>query len=463
MRKENSQRLETNPDFNPFKIYEAIRPESYIKAEYTDPLYGEVRASGTKNMVSKVIAACLSAKEGKVVIENVPFVGDLAITLALCKRLGVEYKIFPNKTLELTVDDFLNPDVLTDSYHGNRVAILLAGPVLAKLGRANISKPEGCRIGERKIDYHLAGLTTFGVDIVEHENSYSLRLKGNSLKATQFELPFPSVGATENLLITASCAEGTSVIGNCALEPEIIELIKILQRSGVLIRILNPRTLIIEGCEHGICPLISIISDRVEVASYAIVSLSSKGDIFVKGAQHEPLVNFLGVLQEMGAGIDIEKDGIRFYYKSPLKPASIVTEVYPGFPTDFQQPMAILMSQAIGTSYIHETIFENRFGYLDELNKIAVGGLMEVYESCPDSYKCRFYGNGYRHLAKITGPLGFGTGEIQITDMRAGFAALNAAILSRGVTVRGLKGLYRGYENPVEKLRSLGVKIELNL
>lgn len=453
---------EPTPDFGPFKIYEAIGPESYIWAENNGPLRGEVTASGTKNMVSKVIAASLSAEKGITKIRNVPFVGDLAITLALCRRLGVDYRVYPDKTLELSVGEFSNPNILHDPYHGNRVAILFAGPVLAKLGEANISKPEGCQIGERKIDFHLAGLTAFGVNITEWEDSYSLRLTGARLKAANFDLPFPSVGATENLIITASCAEGVSTFTNCALEPEIIELIKILQRSGVRIGMLPPRTVVVEGGKHGITPLIDIIPDRVEIASLAIAAISSRGDIFVRDARHEPLITFLGVLQKIGAGIEVRDNGIRFFWKGPLKPVDIATEVYPGFPTDFQQPMAILMSQAEGKSSIHETIFERRFQYLDGLNGIiGQGKPMSVSEFCPETQPCRFNGSGHKHLAQIEGPIVFGSGEIEITDMRAGFAAVNAAALSSGVTVRGLKSLYRGYEDPVGKLKSLGAKIEL--
>lgn len=462
MSKKERGEAEKDLEFNPFKIYEAINSESYIRAEYSGPLRGEVTASGTKNMVSKVIAASLSAEKGTIRIRNVPFVGDLAITLALCRRLGVGYQIYPDKTLELSVGEFSNPNILHDPYHGNRVAILFAGSVLAKLGEAKISKPEGCQIGERKIDFHLAGLKAFGVSITEQEDSYSLRLTGPRLRAANFDLPFPSVGATENLIITASCAEGVSTFTNCALEPEIIELIKILQRSGIRIGVASPRTVVIEGGKHGITPLIDIIPDRVEIASLAMAAISSRGDVFVRGARHEPLITFLGVLQKMGAGIEIQDNGIRFFWKGPLRPADITTEVYPGFPTDFQQPMAILMSQADGRSSIHETIFENRFQYLAGLNQIMKQGEpMAVGEICRVDQPCRFRGGGYQHLAQIEGPIVFGSGEIEITDMRAGFADVNAAVLSSGVTVRGLKSLYRGYEDPVGKLKSLGAKIDL--
>ena len=464
MKEYKNSLAEMEASFNPFETYESIRPESFIRAEYSGPLKGEVEVSGAKNMVTKVIAACLSAEKGQTKISNIPFVGDLAITLALCRRLGVNYRLNANKTLELEVGGFSNPNILSDPYHGNRIAILFAGPVLAKLGEAIVSVPEGCKIGERKIDFHLAGLESFGVEIQEHGDYYFMRLKGPYLQATHFDLPFPSVGATENLLITASCAEGITTLTNCALEPEIVELIKILQLSGVEIRMSSPRKIIVKGGKHDIVSQIDIIPDRVEAASLATATLATKGDVFIYGARHEHLISFLGVLQEMGAGVEIHKEGIRFFYKGLLKPADVTTEAYPGFPTDLQQVMAILMSQADGISSIHETIFENRFRYMNELNNIINNGKpMIVRDSCPLDSGCRFREGGFRHFAQISGPVSFGAGEIEITDMRAGFAAVSAAIISKGITVRGLKSLYRGYEDPVGKLKHLGANIELVL
>lgn len=465
MNKEIFRQAEIAEEFNPFKTYESIKQDSFISAEFNGPLQGEVKVSGTKNMVSKAVAACLSAEKGKAIIKNIPFVGDLDITLALCRRLGINYKVSPDKTLELAVGEFSNPNVLSDPYHGNRVAILFAGPVLAKLGKANVSKPEGCKIGERKIDYHLAGLEKFGVEIIEHEDWYAMRLKNSTLQGARFDLPFPSVGTTENLIITASCAQGETILNNCALEPEIIELVKILQCSGVEIGMYSPRTIIIKGGEHHISSPIEISPDRVEAASLAIAALSSKGDVFIRDAEHEPLITFIGILNRMGAGMEIQNDGIRFFWKHPLKSiGNITTGVYPGFPTDFQQPMAVLMSQAEGVSMIHETIFENRFNYLEELNKvIRFGKPMIALRSCPDHQKCRFNKIGYKHLAKIEGPIEFGSGEIEIKDMRAGFASINTAIISSGIVVKNLKGLYRGYEDPVGKLKSLGAKIDLKI
>lgn len=450
-----------HPGFNPFKTFELLTESSYLKAKNSGPLYGSVSVAGAKNMVTKIITTSLSGEVGMVKIRNVPFIGELAITLALCKRLGVDFKVNPDKTLDLRVDGFDNPDVKFDSYLGNRISLLFAGPVLNKLGRANISKPQGCEIGGRKIDFHIAGLKAFGVKVVEHENYLGLSLKGKKLIPADIALPFPSVGATENLIIIASMAKGVSVIRNCAVEPEILEMVKILQRSGISIKLDADRNFVINGGPHKIIDTIDIIPDRVETLSWAIAALSTKGDIFVEGAVQDHLLTALGVLIDMGAGVEVRPNGIRFYCKRELKPVRVTTRVYPGFATDFQQPLCVLLSQTRGSSRVHETIFESRFKYLERIKNISTSGNIKIQIECPKDDKCRFEGKGYPHLAKIKGPVELGKGDLLIDDLRAGFAMVNTGILSGGAKIYGLKLLYRGYEDPVGKLKSVGAAVEL--
>lgn len=403
--------MSDHPEFDAFKTFNALSDSSFIRAKYAGPLYGIVSVAGAKNMVTKVIAASLSGEEGMVRITNVPFIGELAITLALCQKLGVNFRLNPDKTLDLEIGGFANPDVKFDSYLGNRISILFAGPVLAKLGEANISRPLGCKIGDRKIDYHLEGLKSFGVEIREHEDYFALRLKRKKLLPADITLPFPSVGATENFLIIASLAHGVSIIRNAAVEPEIVEMVKILQRSGVSIKLDANRTFTVRGGPHRIIDTVAVIPDRVETFSWAIMALSTKGDIFVQGAIQDHLLTALGILVDMGAGVEARNEGIRFYYKGEMKPVHVVTEVYPGFATDFQQPLAILMSQCKGQSSIHETIFESRFKYLERIKEILTKGEIEINNECPAGVPCRFAGKGYPHLAKIKGPVCFGGGE----------------------------------------------------
>ncbi|MBU1088874.1 UDP-N-acetylglucosamine 1-carboxyvinyltransferase [Patescibacteria group bacterium] len=458
---EKSSFFTDHPGFEPFRTFKMLNDASYIEAVFNGPLYGQVSVAGAKNMVTKVIAASLSGEMGMVKINNVPFIGELAITLALCRRLGVKFRVNPDKSLDLQVDGFDNPNVKFDSHLGNRTSILLAGPVLDKLGEANIGKPKGCEIGNRKINFHIEGLRAFGVEVVEHKDFLALKLKKKRFKPAEIKLPFPSVGATENLIIIASLAEGISTIKNAAMEPEILEMVKILQQSGVSITLDSSGTFKIKGGPHKMVDTINIIPDRVEAFSWAVMALSTKGDIFVKGARQDHLLTALGLLIEMGAGVEVKPDGIRFYYKGKIKPFNIETRVYPGFVTDFQQPLAILFSQCQGQSQIHETIFENRFMYLERIKKLLSSGGIKVGVNCPIGSSCRFKGKNYPHLAIIDGPLKFAKGETQIDDLRAGFALLNMGILSQKVRIRGVKLLYRGYENPVEKLRSVGANIKL--
>lgn len=452
------------PDFQPFRVFESLSEKSFIEAQYSGPLYGRVRVAGAKNMVTKVIAASLSGEKGVVKIKNIPLIGELGITLSLCKRLGIPYRVNPDRTLEMSVGDFENPDVKFDPYFGNRTSILFAGPVLNKLGEANISKPEGCEIGDRKVDFHLGGLEKLGVTVEENDDYFHLELTGNKLKGAEIELPFPSVGATENLIIAASVAEGVTTIRNVAIEPEIMQMVRILQRSGVPIEIRPNREIRVYGGPHKIVDTIDVVSDRVETFSWAVVALTTKGDIFVEGAKQEHLMTPISYLQRMGAGIEIRSDGIRFFYKGPIKPVNITTEVYPGFVTDLQQPMAVLLSQCQGGSTIHETVFENRFKYLHRLGKISDENAFVISHDCPEGDVCRFKGLGHPHLARIKGPVESKGGGLEIDDLRAGFAVLTAGLLSREKSIiKNVRSLYRGYEDPVAKLLSLGANVSLQV
>lgn len=407
-------------------------------------------------MVTKVIAASLSGEKGRVKINNIPLIGELSITLNLCRRLGVPYQVNPDKSLDLVVDKFENPDATFDPYFENRTSILFAGPILSKLGIANISKPGGCKIGQRKVDFHIRGLELLGASVKEYEDHYHMEapkgLIGNTIK-----LPFPSVGATENLIIAASSAKGVTTIENGAVEPEIMQMVRILQMSGVPIELLPERVFRIQGCPHQIIGTIEVIPDRIEAFSWAVMALATKGDILVEGARQDDLTTPIGVLQRMGAGVDITSEGIRFYYKRSLKPIDITTQVHPGFPTDMQQPMCILLSQCKGKSKIHETIFENRFGYLERLINNSIESKISISTECPRNQECRFANKKASHVAVISGPINFTHKDLVIDDLRAGFAILTAGILSKNpVKITNILSLYRGYEEPVRKLTEVG-------
>lgn len=443
--------------------WQKITKDSYIFGRKGNPLKGTVRISGAKNMVTKIMTASLIAPDGALTIKNVPLIGEVFMTLGFFDQIGVKYNFLQEKRiLEIETKEFGSSRVEFKGEEGNRISLLLAGPIISRFGQATIVKPKGCKIGLRKIDFHLEGLEKLGVEIKETEDFLYLKVGKNGLRGAEIQLPFPSVGATENMIITASCAEGETTIKNCALEPEIIELIKFLQESGVEISFSKDRSIHLRGTKKIKLSEATIIPDRVETMSLAAAGLSTQGDVFLEGTKTDLILRPLEILEKMGAGIESNEKGIRFFYKKPLKPISIKTEVYPDFPTDFQQPLAIILSQVNGVSSLHETIFENRFEYLRLLNPLLKGEKkFKILNDCPNEEKCRFFGKNYPHLAVINGPMEFGKGEISIPDLRAGFAILNAACLSQGIKISNLNLLFRGYEEPVGKLKALGAEIEL--
>ncbi|MHA1765821.1 MAG: UDP-N-acetylglucosamine 1-carboxyvinyltransferase [Promethearchaeota archaeon] len=445
-------------------FFDSIKENSYIFAKKGQPLFGTVQVSGAKNMVTKIMTASLIAKNGKIKIKNIPLIDEIFVTLRLFDQLGIKYKIDSDKSLEIERSAFNSSKIKFTGKEGNRISLFFATPILSQFGEATIAKPKGCNIGKRKINFHIQALEKFGVRIEESADAFHMKLGNKGLRGIHFRLPFPSVGATENLLMTAVVAKGETVIDNCAIEPEIIELVKFLQKAGIEIVIHGDRSIYINGGKDFKLSEITIIPDRVETMSLAAAALSTKGDVFIKGARHDLMITPLGILEKMGVGVEVKDDGIRFFYKEPLKPISINTDVYPGFPTDFQQPLAILLSQIKGRSYIHETIFEDRFEYLRILNPLIKNNRKFIIKKeCPKNNKCRFNKKGHFHLAKIEGPVQFGTGKVTIPDLRAGFALLNAACLSEGIKIYNPKLLFRGYENPVGKLKALGANIELVL
>jgi len=444
-----------------FNIPKNLTPDSYLLVKKSRPLFGEISVGGAKNMVTKVMAAFLASDGGECLIRNTPFIGEVANILANYEQLGVKYSFFPDRTLKVNFKNLKDFNIGDENTIGSRISILMAGPILKHFGQAVIKTPGGCKIGKRKIDFHLQGLKNFGVEIKEDGKFLRMKVKKGGLKGIKFKLPFPSVGATENMIITAACAKGETILSNCAVEPEIMGLIKILQRAGVSIIVNSDREITINSSENLNFKDVTIIPDRVEILSWASAALATKGDIFVKNACQDHIVTPLGILEKMGAGIEISHDGIRFYYKGELKPIDVRTEIYPGFATDFGQPFAMVLSQIKGKSTMHETIFDNRLGYLETLNSVVKKNKFVLKNNCPANYPCRFKNKGHRHLAEITGPVEFGKGEVDILDLRAGFALVIAGLLSDGLKIKSLDLLFRGYENPISKLKSLGADVEL--
>lgn len=422
-------------------------------------LKGEIRIRGAKNAVTKQMVAALLAP-GKSVLKNVPEIGDVEITKQILTSLGCVISHQADEgILEIDAKD-LATHAVPQQYSGlNRIPILLAGVLLHRFGRAEIPMMGGCEIGPRPLDFHLEGFRQLGADISYKDGVYSFKAK--RLIGTRITLPFPSVGATENLMMAAATARGTTEIRNAAIEPEIVDLALFLQSMGAIITQETDRTWIIQGVEELHPAHHRVINDRIEAASFAVSAIATRGDVLIRGADQLHMLTFLNWLRKAGGEFETVEDGIRFYgVSSKLKPIAVETGVHPGLMTDWQQPLVILLTQAEGMSVIHETVYENRFGYAETLNRM--GARIQLYSECLGGKDCRFRHLGHKHSAVIMGPTPLKGANIEIPDLRAGFSYLVAAVLAKGKTeLSGVNYIERGYDRIVEKFRLLGVPISV--
>ena len=421
------------------------------------PLKGTVKLSGAKNSASKLFIASLLTDK-PVSISNCPCSTiEMHITRKICESLGTKFEKFTSGEVVLQTKKLKDTTFSENLGIVNRIGILMAGPLLNREGYARIPKPGGDQIGKRPIDFHLDSFRKLGVDVKECDNYYELRAE--KLSGANITLPFPSVGATENIIMAASLAEGTTYINNAAVEPEIIDMILLLQKMGAIIDVLTDRRIVIKGVKKLGGAVHKVIPDRLEAASLACAAIASKGSVIIKDARQGDMISFLNSIRLIGADYEIIEGGIKFFYKGKLKPTIIETNVHPGFMTDWQPPFLILLTQAEGVSIIHETVYENRFGYVSELKKM--GANIELYNKCLGGSVCRFANTNYYHSAVINGPSKLKASHITVPDIRAGFSYLVGAILAKGETVvDGAHYIDRGYENIDEKLKKLGVDIK---
>src|SRR6266849_4236566 len=429
----------------------------YYLIEGGTPLHGRVRISGAKNAVTKMIISTLLTDD-LCVLRNVPLLGDLYLTLALCLDIGSSAELVDH-TLSISTSGINCSTVSTEVGGLNRMAILTVGPLLHRCGEADIPMPGGDRIGARPIDFHIKGLELMGAKVEEQQGRYHFSSPAGLHGAT-IHLPFPSVMATENFLITASLAKGVTIIENAALEPEIIDLIKFLQKMGAIIEIKVDRRIVIEGVDRLHGAVHTLLSDRNEAVSLAIAAYLTKGNVYLEGAQQETLLTFLNTLSKMQLRFDINDDGIRFIGDDrPPPPLALETDVHPGFMTDWQQPFTVLLTQADGMSVVHETIYEDRFGYTTALHKM--GAHVGLYTKCLGEVPCRFREKQYVHSCVVRGPTPLKGTLLDIPDIRAGCSYRLAALCAGGVSeVYGIEHIERGYENLDAKLRKLGAQIE---
>ena len=282
----------------------------------------------------------------------------------------------------------------------------------------------------------------------------------SSRNPVAFALSYPSVGATEQILLTAVQADGITTLTNAAVEPEITDLINVLQKMGAIISVDTDRTIRIEGVDRLEGFVHSALPDRIEAASWGAAALATRGDVFVKGAHQPDMTTFLNTFRKVGGKFDVEADGIRFYHPGgELKPIVLETNVHPGFMTDWQQPLVVALTQADGLSIVHETVYENRFGFTSALRKM--GANIQLYKECVGSMPCRFGASNFYHSAVISGPTPLHAADITVPDLRGGFSHLIAALAAEGTShVSGIDVISRGYEHFISKLRALHADIE---
>lgn len=420
------------------------------------PLKGEVKLAGSKNAATKLMLATLLSDEPSV-LSNFPDIGDTAIAAELCRDIGSEITQ-KGGLLAIATPDIRRNKVLALSRR-NRIPILALGPLLARTGEAEVPIVGGDKIGPRPVDFHIGALRALGAEIETTPQSYAASAP-HGLRGAEIKLDFPSVGATEQVILAAVLARGETSILNAALEPEIMSLVRMLQKMGAIIELGANRDIHIQGVERLCGIRHDVPPDRNEAVSFACLAVATSGDVLVRGAIQENLITFLNVVRKLGAEYEVRDEGIRFWRPNSLKALDIETAPHPGFMTDWQQPLAVLLTQAKGVSRIHETIWEDRFGYAEDLN--ALGARIAVSTECPAGRACRFKGKGFRHAAAIEGPtpLEADGKALTVRDLRAGMIDIIAALVSEGETeIDGIEEIDRGYERIDERLRELGADI----
>lgn len=420
------------------------------------PLSGSVEVAGAKNGASKMIIASLLTDE-EVVLKNVPRQRETAITEEIVTTVGATVVWESEHVLRLRTPSVTSASVRALS-EKNRISVLAIAPLLHRAGEAFVPPVGGDKIGARPVNFHVDALTKMGANIEATPDGYHATISGR-LQGALIELPYPSVGATETALLAGVLAQGRTVIRNAAGEPEIKELIMMLQCMGAIIQINSGRTIEIIGVEKlGGCTM-SVMPDRIEAASYGSLALGTGGEIFVKGAQHEHLLTFLNAVRKVGGSFEVQSDGILFRGAETLRGIELETDTHPGFMTDWQQPFLVALTQAQGTSVVHETVMEGRLGYTEAL--VRMGADITLSNNCLGELPCRFKEQNYRHSAIIKGKTVLKAADLVVPDIRAGLALVIAALVADGTSsFSGIHHLDRGYERLDEKLRGLGATIE---
>lgn len=424
------------------------------------PISGRIRVRGAKNSVPKNMVAALLTS-GPTRILGASDIRDVSVMQELIETLGGRVQRDAEDGHILIDPEGLSgmsPDVAEHFSGISRIPILLCGPLLHRFGEAFIPHLGGCAIGARPVDFHLDALRRFGATTEERPDGIALRCK--RLRGTKIHLDYPSVGATEQVILTAVLAAGETELINAAVEPEIMDLIAQLQKMGAQIAVDTDRTIRVLGVDRLRGTVHHALTDRLEVASWACAAGATDGEIFVEGARHGDLFAFLNAFMRAGGEFEVEESGIWFRRSaSGLKAVVVETGVHPGFMTDWQQPFVTMLTQAAGVSLVHETVYEERFGYVREL--VRMGANISLRTDCLGS-RCRFGRINHEHSAVVSGPTLLAGCDIEIPDLRAGFSYIVAALTAKGTSrVSNVGVIQRGYERFSEKLTALGVDCDL--
>lgn len=402
-------------------------------------LCGEVEISGAKNSAVALLAASIMVK-GKCVIDNVPHVSDIEVLLDIIEGLGGSAKFVSRGTVEIDCTNLDKFEADTETVRRIRASSYLMGALLGRFKRARVGMPGGCDFGVRPIDQHLKGFKSLGA---EFELDHGLvDLKADKLVGNDIYLDVVSVGATINIMLAATLAEGMTVIESAAKEPHIVDVANFLNKMGANIKGAGTDTIKIKGVEELHGGNFSVIPDQIEAGTFMIAAAATGGDVVISNIIPEHMESLSAKLEEMGVSVEEYDEAIRVHMDGKLKHANVKTQPYPGFPTDLQPQVLTLLSVAEGTSVVTENVWDNRFKYVDELNRmganVKVDGRIATVEGC-------------EHLNGAS---------VYATDLRAAAALVVAGLMAHGVTeIYNLKYLDRGYEDIEEKLRSLGAQI----
>ncbi len=409
-----------------------------LKVTGGTPLHGSVQISGAKNAALPILFATILSKK-KSIIRNAPLLADINTTQKVLDALGLKTLFtLENHQIEVDGSTLTSIEAPYDLVRTMRASVLVLGPLLARTGEAKVSLPGGCAIGARPVDFHLSALEKLGASF-KIEGGYIYGIAKNGLKGAIISLPFPSVGATENIVMAAALAEGSSEIQNVACEPEIVDLVRALRTMGA--KISGEGTPIIkvtgvpelQGMNHSIAP------DRVEAATFLCGALLTKGKVTALGIDQSYMKYPLDVLERIGGKITRTENSITAEYVGELNSVHFTTEPFPGFPTDMQAQFMTLLTSAKGTSTITETIFENRFMHVPELNRLGA--------------KISIKGN----QALVDGPTALSGAIVMATDLRASASLVIAGLAAKGeTTIRRIYHLDRGYEQLEQKFALLG-------